>query len=479
MDIFGTVTNAIDLAEKVITYVKEARNAFEESSEVLSEVSSLLPLLSILHARIANPDNSNEFSTLLVNAGLKTHLTNCASSLQHLAKILEPYGRAVTKYKKIAAKMKWPFKKEEVEEHLQKIERMKSLIMLSCQASLVDFVSCVEKDLESLNINVTATMSVLVDIEERQRTHATMLESQYVDLQALGFKITEGLSGLASQITGVSLDQLVIHKDVKFLVNKKKLNEIMEWLSPLDFSATHSNILDQLTPGTASWIYTNSKFRTWLSQPSGMLWCPGDPGVGKTFIASAIISYIQNQHTAAATATDVVVLFIDINYKDSKHSASELLRCLLKQFGKYGFTDATQERLQVDCQGAEKRLTNDEIKELVKEQIRSHTRTFLIIDALDEYPESLRKELISHLRELSSTGLSILITSRKLTEIKTILGTGCNTLDIYAHDEDMARYIKLRIENSSLLTSIISRTPSLQEDIISSMIKRQTKCFSS
>ncbi|KAF8998291.1 hypothetical protein BDQ17DRAFT_1428571 [Cyathus striatus] len=302
MDIFSTVSSAIDLAQKVITYVKEASNAFEESSKVLSEVSFLQPLLSILHSRMADPAQSNGFSMSLINAGLKTHLANCDSSLQHLAKTLEPFKRSTTKYNKLTARMKWPFKKEEIQEHLQNIEQMKSLIMLTCQASLVDFVSSSRKDLECLNIDVTATMTIL-------------------GLETFGF----GIAVVFAETVG-------------------------------------------------------------------------------------------------------------------------------------------------------KHITVDEVKDMLKEEMRSHARTYLIIDALDEYPEHSRKGLISHLRELSSVGLNILITSRNLTDIKTILGN-CDSLDIYAHDEDMELYIKHRIKNSNLLTNVISRKPSLEEDIVTSMIEKADKMF--
>jgi len=64
--------------------------------------------------------------------------------------------------------------------------------------------------------------------------------------------------------------------------------EIMGWLSPLDPRRRHQDVRTDRFDGPGSWFLETKEFREWRSGEGGadkaVLFCYGNPGVGKTFL---------------------------------------------------------------------------------------------------------------------------------------------------------------------------------------------------
>jgi len=64
--------------------------------------------------------------------------------------------------------------------------------------------------------------------------------------------------------------------------------EIMRWLSPLDPRRRHQDVRTDRLDGVGDWLLETSEFREWRSNEGGIdkgvLFCYGDPGVGKTYL---------------------------------------------------------------------------------------------------------------------------------------------------------------------------------------------------
>ena len=66
-------------------------------------------------------------------------------------------------------------------------------------------------------------------------------------------------------------------------------SNILAWLSPLDPKLRHQDIRDGRVENIGEWLLQTEEFRGWYagggSEPGdAVLFCYGDPGVGKTFI---------------------------------------------------------------------------------------------------------------------------------------------------------------------------------------------------
>ena len=75
----------------------------------------------------------------------------------------------------------------------------------------------------------------------------------------------------------------------KFTVADDRSN-ILAWLSPLEPRLRHQDIRDHRVENIGEWVLQTEEFRGWYAGSGGsesdnaVLFCYGNPGVGKTFI---------------------------------------------------------------------------------------------------------------------------------------------------------------------------------------------------
>ena len=66
--------------------------------------------------------------------------------------------------------------------------------------------------------------------------------------------------------------------------------DILAWLSPLDPKLRHQDIRDRRVEGVGEWLLQTEEFKSWYAGSGrseandAVLFCYGDPGVGKTYI---------------------------------------------------------------------------------------------------------------------------------------------------------------------------------------------------
>ena len=67
-------------------------------------------------------------------------------------------------------------------------------------------------------------------------------------------------------------------------------SQLLAWLSPLEPRLRHKTIQESRAKGVGEWVLGTEEFRNWYTSSGGgdsdkaVLFCYGDPGVGKTFI---------------------------------------------------------------------------------------------------------------------------------------------------------------------------------------------------
>lgn len=65
------------------------------------------------------------------------------------------------------------------------------------------------------------------------------------------------------------------------------INVIATWLSTLNFATTLQTHCNKRTPETGSWLLEHEVFCKWIAHDADderVMWCKGDPGVGKTVL---------------------------------------------------------------------------------------------------------------------------------------------------------------------------------------------------
>ena len=77
--------------------------------------------------------------------------------------------------------------------------------------------------------------------------------------------------------------------NINFTVADDRPN-ILAWLSPLDPRLRHQDIQDRRVENVGEWLLQTEEFKSWYAWREGdksdkaVLFCYGDPGVGKTYM---------------------------------------------------------------------------------------------------------------------------------------------------------------------------------------------------
>jgi hypothetical protein len=117
--------------------------------------------------------------------------------------------------------------------------------------------------------------------------------------------------------------------------------------------------------------------------------------------------------------------------------------------------------------------TLDEVSEILQCEIARYSKIFVVIDALDEYPEGDRSTLLKKLRELRPT-INLMVTSRYLDAIANDF-EGSPQLEISANVEDVRVYIVGRISGEKRLSRFVGKDAALGENTMNTVAGKAKK----
>ncbi|KAJ7481648.1 ankyrin repeat-containing domain protein [Mycena latifolia] len=234
----------------------------------------------------------------------------------------------------------------------------------------------------------------------------------------------------------------------------------IEWLSPLNFFPRQAEIFGARELGTGKWLLEDERFQAWKSGSGKVMWCRGIPGAGKTVLASLVVNHLQN----STIGDKVGVACIYLDHKETQaHSPSNLLASLWRQLilGK-PIPPSVHELFQNHHERRTRPSLND-TQEVLRSAVAEYSQVYVIVDALDEYPEDLRDILLHNLGKLGPT-VSLMLTSRPHINIDTSF-PAAHILEIRATEDDVRLYVQARILKSSRLSKHVSTRPELREEI--------------
>ncbi|PMD17925.1 hypothetical protein NA56DRAFT_526191, partial [Hyaloscypha hepaticicola] len=215
------------------------------------------------------------------------------------------------------------------------------------------------------------------------------------------------------------------------------------------------------TLGTCEWIFKHEKFLNWqLEQKSSLLWISGDPGCGKSVLASFLVEELRTPAHQSVLPAIVLHFFFKDDNDNQKNAVvaicallhqlcsnrSSLVSYAMEDFIKKGktFTEEFDTLWKIFLLG---------IKEL-------DTNLICVIDGLDECEEATREKLIDCLTILYSQDkrghsvqsfVKFLLTSRPYGSIERRLDSLPN-IRLKAEDQtvaisqDVERVVKSRLE---------------------------------
>jgi hypothetical protein len=107
-----------------------------------------------------------------------------------------------------------------------------------------------------------------------------------------------------------------------------------------------------------------------------------------------------------------------------------------------------------------------EVAGILSSSLKGFSQVFIVIDAIDEYPEDQRLILLKHLAELMCLSLSVnlMVMSRPHVPADPTL-PNVETLEIGAMAEDIQKFVNAQIDSSPRLSKHVQTQPKLREDI--------------
>lgn len=256
--------------------------------------------------------------------------------------------------------------------------------------------------------------------------------------------------------------------------------EALDYISDVKFGEQHRKKVEMRTPETGQWLLSHNKFQQWMcAGNSTILWLQGTGkhqsgsdahymfadlvqlfavGMGKSFLASAVIDRFLASH-AASRAPDwrkiqgFAYFYCERGNDDlSEHIA--VLRSYVRQLSTTPhYPNSMQKKLLEIYRESRKngvKLGIQTCKDQLYESANLYSATTLVLDGLDECNPEERWKLIDILVELvnrAKNPVKLFISSRREQDIVNRLPVG-NVIEIDAPDnqEDIQSLLSKRLE---------------------------------
>ena len=232
-------------------------------------------------------------------------------------------------------------------------------------------------------------------------------------------------------------------------LNNDEDMKILDWLTPIDYDPQQNDYLKRRQPGTGQWLLDSAEYQAWLKTKKQTLFCPGIPGAGKTILTAIVIDDLT---TRASSDPAIGVAYIYCNFQQQgTQKIDDLMASLLKQLaqGQSSLPGSVKD-LYGQYKTKRTRPLLDEILRVLQSVAKMYSRAFIIVDALDEcqVSDDSRARFLSELFSLQTRHeVNIFATSRPIPQIINQFN-GSVQLEIRAHDEDVRKYLDVRISRS-------------------------------
>ncbi|KAF7546323.1 hypothetical protein G7046_g9333 [Stylonectria norvegica] len=287
------------------------------------------------------------------------------------------------------------------------------------------------------------------------------------------------LNSLSNQIHHQVLNENVqkISGNVVSLARHQKDLEreaLLNWISGIDYNAQQHDLMSRRLPGSRRWLFDSAEYAKWLGDKGIIMFCPGIPGAGKTISMATVIENLQQQF---GSDPDTVTSFIYCSYRNPDQDANRLLSSLLRSA-----IQQTQEVPQsiISCydtyRSQSPKLPHDKATNLLQLFFSSVKRVNVLVDALDELPNTVRRPFVLELLRLqASCGINLFLTSRDIGEIQRPFGDrGALTLQIRASEEDVQACVS---EQVNQLRGFVTRSPELRQEVIEAITRASDGMF--
>ena len=264
-----------------------------------------------------------------------------------------------------------------------------------------------------------------------------------------------------------------IEKKIDNDMDRNLLHQTLSFDAALDMERRHTDIEESRLPGSGDWLLKEHLFSQWVQRDFPVLCILGNPGTGKSYLASRVITYLREAHQRKPDHGAVGYFYVT-EAMQTQYTPTIILKSIASQITKV--YNAYHKHAISICKDNNNLLSFNLIWNNLFANFACHGKThpiFIIIDGLDEaLPEqqSLLTKMakdVSDLRARSENSLiQILLLGRpeiKYTLSKVWAGTNIwPVIDIMPSKSkvDITQYIRRRVDADITLLTKLSRQPS-------------------
>lgn len=260
------------------------------------------------------------------------------------------------------------------------------------------------------------------------------------------------------------------------IINRKGIPQVtlpnidLSWLSCDDYEAQFNGYISQRQEGTGTWLLESKEFEAWIENDTRapVLFCHGPPGAGKTILAATVVENLRMKYE---DQQNIIVTHLYCNFRLNQ-KVDQLLASSAKQLAKNpSLCPEALKKLGEQCQNQKRQPKLREIASLIQSLTPLYARVFVVIDALDECPETggNRERFLYELLQLQMhCKFQLFATSRPLPGIQDkFQASHIANLEIRASEHDIRIYLEA---NMSRLPKFVSQDDGLQEEIKSNVV---------
>ncbi|EPS37531.1 hypothetical protein H072_8751 [Dactylellina haptotyla CBS 200.50] len=253
-------------------------------------------------------------------------------------------------------------------------------------------------------------------------------------------------------------------------IENKHDRNILEWLGK-DYGSQQSDYIKLRQPGTGQWILDSGEFIEWFLATNSILFSPGIPGSGKTITTAILVDYLT---TLSRQDESIGVGYVYFNFKrcteqNLDHVFASLLRQLTQQLPSRSIPE-TVRSLYNKHKLKETRPSLDEIISNLSSVAAEYSKTFILMDALDECSEVRGLFSQIHTQILAfqaTTKANYFATSRFIPDITKRFEKE-RTLEIRASDSDLRKYLENQCQ---YVPGIVGDEYKLREYVVTQIIR--------
>ncbi|KAJ5493724.1 Galactose oxidase/kelch beta-propeller [Penicillium fimorum] len=204
--------------------------------------------------------------------------------------------------------------------------------------------------------------------------------------------------------------------------------QMLDWLSSQPYVDHHDTIKFRVLDGTCQWVLQHASFTEWKAESTNsLLWLHGAQGAGKSCLASMVIE--DGMHVSSQIGDFAHAYFYCSRNtaEPQRANAQSILGCIARQLSSPSSSQplapptlALYRKLHL-ADGSTRVPSLYQCRDLIIELSEAHSRTTIVVDALDECSREERAELVEALEYIIDNLISlvkIFVTSREEGDLR-------------------------------------------------------------